>query len=98
MKFFTMNPTYEIEKEEAQPMLQVIRNKLIESGYKCRKFTKSNDGFIARNGKNLARVGLDIRCSGKAWITWRFWCDPSDPLHQQGIDYMIESAIVNFEG
>jgi hypothetical protein len=96
MKFFTMNPTYEIEKEEAQPMLQVIRNKLIESGYKCRKFTKSNDGFIARNGENLARVWFDIRCSGKAWITWRFWCDPSDPLHQLGIDYMIESAIVNF--
>ena len=91
-----MNPTYEIEKEEAQPMLQVIRNKLIESGYKCRKFTKSNDGFIARNGENLARVWFYVGYSGKVWITWRFWCDPSDPLHQQGIDYLIESEIVNF--
>jgi hypothetical protein len=96
MKFFTMNPTHEIEKEEAQPMLQAIRNKLIESGYKCRKFTGSNDGFIARHGKNFARVWFDVRCSGKAWITWRFYCDPSDPLHQQGIDCMIESVIVNF--
>ena len=95
MKFFTMNPTYEIEKEEAQPMLQAIRNKLIESGYKCRKFTKSNDGFIARNGENLARVWLRYPAD-KAWITWRFWCDPSDPLHQLGIDYLIESEIVNF--
>jgi hypothetical protein len=88
--------TYEIEKEEAQPMLQVIRNKLIESGYKCRKFTGSNDGFIARNGENLARVWFYVSYSDKVWITWRFWCDPSDPLHQQGIDYLIESAIVNF--
>jgi len=45
-----MNPTHEIEKEEAQPILQAIRNKLIELGYKCRKFTESNDGFIARHG------------------------------------------------
>jgi hypothetical protein len=91
-----MNPTYEINKEEAQPMLQAIRNKLIKSGYKCRKFTGSNDGFIARHGKNLARVWFDVRCSGKAWITWRFYCDPSDPLHKLGIDYLIESVIVNF--
>jgi hypothetical protein len=97
MKFFTMNPTYEIEKEEAQPMLQAIRNKLIESGYKCRKFTKSNDGFIARHGKNFARVWLEYRAD-KVGITWHFYCDPSDPLHQLGIDYMIESVIVNFEG
>ena len=91
-----MNPTYEIEEEEAQPMLQAIRAKLTESDYKCRKFTGSNDGFIARCGKNWARVWFDIRCSGKAWITWHFYCDPSDPLHQLGIDYLIESAIVNF--
>ena len=91
-----MNPTYEIEKQEAQPMLQAIRNKLIESGYKCRKFTGSNDGFIARHGKNFARVWLDIRCSGKAWITWRFYPDSSDPLHKLGIDCLIESAIVDF--
>ena len=76
-----MNPIYEIEKEEAQPILQAIRNKLTESGYKCRKFTGSNDGFIARNGKNLARVWLRSP-TNKAAITWRFWCDPSDPLHQ----------------
>lgn len=92
----SLNPTHEIEKEEAQPMLQAIRNKLVESGYKCRKFTGSNDGFIARSGENLARVWFDVRCSDKAAITWRFYCDPSDPLHQQGIDYMIESVIVNF--
>jgi hypothetical protein len=91
-----MNPTYEIEKEEAQPMLQAIRNKLIESGYKCRKFTGSNDGlFIARHGKNFARVWLRYPAD-KAAITWCFYCDPSDPLHQQGIDYLIESEIVNF--
>ena len=92
MKF---NPTYEIEKEEAQPMLQAIRNKLIESGYKCRKFTKSNDGFIARNGENFARVWLKHR-TDKTGISWSFYCDPGDPLHKLGIDYLIESAIVNF--
>ena len=90
-----MNPTYEIKKEEAQPMLEAIRNQLIESGYKCRKFTGSNDGFIARHGKNFARVWLRYPAD-KAAITWHFYPDPSDPLHKQGIDYLIESEIVNF--
>ena len=90
-----MNPTYEIEKEKAQPMLQAIRAKLIESGYKCRKFTGSNDGFVAKCGENWARVWLRLP-SDKAAITWRFYCDPSDPLHQLGINCLIESVIVNF--
>ena len=81
--------------DEAQPLLQEIRAKLIESGYKCRKFTNSNDGFVARCGKSFARVWLKFD-SGKTGITWYFYCDPSDPLHQLGIDYLIESAIVNF--
>ena len=92
-----MNPSYEIEKEEAQPLLQEIRAKLTtESGYKCRKFTNSNDGFVARCGESFARVWITLQCSDKALITWLFYCDPSDPLHQLGIDYLIESAIVNF--
>lgn len=90
-----MNPTFEIKKEESQPLLQEIRAKLTESDYKCRKFTNSNDGFVARCGKNFARVWLEFD-SGKTGITWHFYCDPSDPLHQLGIDYLIESAIVNF--
>lgn len=79
-------------------MLQAIRAKLTESGYKCRKFTGSDGGFIARCGENLARVWLEFDSDkrDKAGITWRFYCDPSDPLHQLGIDYLIESAIVNF--
>jgi hypothetical protein len=90
-----MNSTYAIEKEEAQPMLQAIRNKLTESGYKCRKFTGSDDGFVARYGENWARVWLKYH-TDKIGITWRFYCEPSDPLHQLGIDYLIESEIVNF--
>lgn len=90
-----MNPTYEIEKKEALPMLQAIRAKLTESGYKCRKFTGSDDGFVAKNGENWARVWLRFPAD-KAAITWHFYPDPSDPIHQLGIDYLIESAIVNF--
>ena len=90
-----MNPTYEIEKSESIPLLQAIRNKLTESGYKCRKFTGSNDGFYARHDRNYCRVYLKFN-GDKVGISWNLECAPSDPLHQQGIDYMIESAIINF--
>lgn len=90
-----MNPYYEIEKVEAKPMLQAVKVKLTESGYKCRKLTRSDDGFVAKNGENLARIWVNF-LDNKALITWRFYCDPSDPLHQLGIDYLIESTIVNF--
>lgn len=93
-----MNPIYEIEKEEAQPMLQAIRAKLTESGYKCPNYANqvaNTNGVNAKNGENWCRVYLKHR-SDKVGITWNFICDPADPLHQLGIDYLIESAIVNF--
>lgn len=96
MTTIRMNPVYEIEESEALPILKAIRSKLAECGYKSRKFTKSNNGFYSKNGKNFCRVWFNLH-SGKALIKWRFYCDPSDPLHQLGIDYLVESTIVNFK-
>jgi hypothetical protein len=93
-----MNPTYEIDQTEAIPLLQAIRDKLIESGYKCPNYTNqvtNTDGFNAKNSGNWCRVYLKRR-PDKIGITWNFICNPRDPLHKQGIDYMIESTIVNF--
>jgi hypothetical protein len=63
--------------------LQSIRAKFKENGYRCRKFSDSDRGFVAKSGKTWWRVWFvdsEIRCQTNC----------TDWLHVIGIKYMIE--------